>query len=224
MITIPEIRAELRPYDVDASTELCEAILRYVALLLKWNKRISLTTITDPAEVVRLHFGESLFASSAVPIRSGRLADVGSGAGFPGLALRVANPDLSVTLIESNAKKATFLSEAVRDLALDHVDVARARMDDLVSADTGFDFVTARALGQYDELLAWAKRRLSGRGRVILWLGEEDCATISGNSEWKWRDPIHIPVSRRRFLLVGSSKRQRSGKCSTWNIKSECST
>jgi len=201
---INKIEMELESYGVEVSPELCDSILRYIALLLRWNKRISLTTVVDPVEVVRFHFGESLFAASAVPIRGGRLADVGSGAGFPGLALRIAIPDLSVTLIESNARKATFLSEIIRNLKLDRAEVARSRMGGLSSKGPGFDFITARALGQHDELLAWAMKSLAVNGRVILWLGEGDCAKISGKPGWNWRIPIHIPNSERRFLLVGS--------------------
>jgi 16S rRNA (guanine527-N7)-methyltransferase len=199
-----EIQTDLKPYGIEASPELCTSIQRYIALLLQWNKQISLTTVTGPAQVVKFHFGESLFAASAVPIRDGRLADVGSGAGFPGLALRLANSEISVTLIESSVKKATFLSETVRDLKLDGVTVARTRMEDFSSMEPGFDFVTARALGQHDELLAWASKNLSVNGMVILWLGEDDCTAISRKSEWNWRDPIHIPGSKRRFLLIGS--------------------
>jgi 16S rRNA (guanine527-N7)-methyltransferase len=210
VVTTSEIRADLKPYGIEASLKLCASIQRYIALLLRWNKRISLTTVTDPVEVVRFHFGESLFAASAVPIRDGRLADVGSGAGFPGLALRLANSEISATLIESSVKKATFLSETVRDLKLDRVTVARSRMEDFSSAEPGFDFVTARALGHHDELLAWASKNLSEDGRVILWLGEEDCATISRKSEWIWRDPIHIPGSKRRSLLVGAKNLGRA--------------
>lgn len=204
VLKLTNIQAELKPYGIEASHELCASIQRYIALLLQWNKHISLTTVTDPAEVVRFHFGESLFAATAVPIRGGRLADVGSGAGFPGLALRLADPDLSLMLIESNVKKATFLFEIIRDLQLDHVMVARTRMEDFSSADSGFDFVTARALGKHDELLAWASTNLSSKGKVVLWLGEEDSTAISRKSEWNWRDPIHIPGSKRRFLLVGA--------------------
>jgi 16S rRNA (guanine527-N7)-methyltransferase len=203
VLNTSDIQAKLRPYGVEATPDLCTSVQRYIALLLQWNKQISLTTVTDAAEVVSFHFGESLFAASAVPIGGGRLADVGSGAGFPGLALGLADPDLSVSLIESNVKKATFLSEIVRDLKLDHVTVARTRMQDFRSAAGGFDFVTARALGKHDELLNWASANVSSKGKVVLWLGEEDCATISRKAEWRWRDPIHIPGSKRRFLLVG---------------------
>jgi 16S rRNA (guanine527-N7)-methyltransferase len=203
---IDSIRSGLEPYGITASPDLCASVRRYIALLSQWNSRISLTTVTEPAEILKFHFGESLFAASAVPIRNGRLADVGSGGGFPGLALRLALPDLHVTLIESNAKKATFLSEVARQLKLDRVVVARSRMEDFAAGEEPFDFITARALGRHRELLAWAKRNLAPEGRVILWLGEADSADLSRESGWNWRDPIHIPGSERRFLLIGSPR------------------
>jgi 16S rRNA (guanine527-N7)-methyltransferase len=155
--------------------------------------------------MLRFHFGESLFAAAAVPIRGGRLADVGSGAGFPGLPLRIVVSSLSVTLIESNTKKATFLSEVIRELRLDRCDVFRGRMESY-PADNGerFDFIAARALGQHDRMLKWARTRLNLSGKVVLWLGEEDAAEISQTAGWKWSSPILIPGSDRRVLLVGS--------------------
>jgi 16S rRNA (guanine527-N7)-methyltransferase len=199
-----QICTDLEPYGITASLDLCNAIRRYTALLLQWNERISLTTITEPVEIVRFHFGESLFAASAVPIRNGRLADVGSGGGFPGLALKLAIPDLDVTLIEANIKKATFLSEVVRDLKLDRVSVARSRMEDFSAGENGFDFITARALGRHSDLLSWVMDNLAREGRVVLWLGEKDCSEISKRSGWNWHEPIHIPGSKRRSLLIGS--------------------
>jgi len=204
VITGDQIRVWLDPYGISASPRLCASIQRYMTLLLQWNRRISLTTVTDPAEIVRFHFGESLFAVSVVPIRNGRLADVGSGAGFPGLALKLAVPELHATLIESNAKKATFLSEVVRDLTLEDVTIARTRTEDYSSRNKPFDFVTARALGKYADLLSWSKVNLVPRGKVVLWIGEEECAKISNLSGWTWRDPVHIPGSERRFLLTAS--------------------
>ena len=171
-----------------------------------WNRKISLTTVTDPLEILRFHIGESLFAASAVPIRDGRLADVGSGAGFPGLPLRMLLPELDLTLIESNSKKAAFLAEAARTLDLDHVWVLRSRMEQVDSSIAPFQFTTSRALGHHDEFLAWSRSRLKEGGKVILWVGEEDAEAIRQKLGWLWRKPIHIPGSRRRCLLVGSPR------------------
>jgi 16S rRNA (guanine527-N7)-methyltransferase len=201
------IARELRHYGVSPDAALCEKIRVYTSLLLKWNRTISLTTVTDPIGILRFHFGESFFAASAVPIAHGRLADVGSGAGFPGLALRLLLPELDVTLIESNVKKSAFLSEAVSSLDLDRVTVFRGRMDELPESSRRFEFITARALGHFDELLSWAQPRLAAAGALVLWVGEEDAANVSRASGWSWRKPIRIPRSERRTLLIGSPKR-----------------
>jgi 16S rRNA (guanine527-N7)-methyltransferase len=200
------IRRVLAPYGVVASPEICDAVRKYCALLVQWNQKISLTAVRDPEHILRFHFGESLFAAAAVPIHGGRLADVGSGAGFPGLPLRIAVDGLSVTLIESNTKKATFISEAIRELHLDHCDVFRGRMK-AYAADNGgrFDFIAARALGEHDEMLKWARTKLSPSGKVILWVGEEDAEAISRAAGWNWSDKILIPGSARRVLLTGSA-------------------
>jgi len=196
----------LEPYHFFASAEFCEKIRTYASLLLRWNRSISLTTVTEPLEILKIHFGESLFAISEAPITNGRLADVGSGAGFPGMALAIANFSLSVTLIESNAKKCAFLSEVARALELSNVTVIRSRMEDVSKEAGQFDFITARALGQYEDLLNWALKRLSSGGKVVLWLGEPDAEQLSRNPQWKW-DAIHrIPKSNRKCLLVGSLK------------------
>lgn len=205
-ISDAEIGQMLLPYGYRPDPRFCEGLRAYISLLLRWNSRISLTAVTDPAEIVKFHFGESLFAVSAVPIKRSRLADVGSGAGFPGLPIAMAVPGLDLTLIESNAKKCAFLSEVVRSLELDGINVFRGRMEDLQPDSEKFDFITARALGQHDELLSWAAGHLAPSGRVILWLGEEDADNISRSPGWKWGDRVLIPGSKRRYLLVGSPK------------------
>lgn len=199
-----QIAMHLNPYGVTCTPQLCEQIRAYISFLLKWNRKISLTTVTDPAEIVKFHFGECMFAVSSVPIISGRLADVGSGPGFPGLPIRMAANELDLTLIESNTKKATFLAEVVRTIKLDHVTVFRGRMEDLGAGIAPFDFVTARAFGQHDELLCWAHDHLGVSGKVVLWLGEDDAASLSQEPLWSWELPLHIPGSHRRCLLVGS--------------------
>lgn len=191
-------------YGVDVAPQVCESIRTYVALLLRWNAKIPLTSVVDPGEILRFHFGESLFAASVVAIRRSRIADVGSGAGFPGLALRVALPDSKVVLIESNRKKAWFLSEVSRTLALDGVEVLAKRMEEIPREMVDFGFITARAIGQHKRLLKWAKSKLCVGGKIVLWVGESDAQSIASTSDWAWQDPLHIPGSRRRYLLVGS--------------------
>lgn len=201
-----EITKLLGFYGVLADSELCERIREYTSLLVRWNQKISLTTIKDPEEILKFHFAESFFAASTVPIENGRLADVGSGAGFPGIPLAMISPGLEVVLIESNAKKAAFLSEVVRALRLNRVTVLRSRMEEVSKSLRTFDFVTARALGSHRGLLRWASSFLADAGKIVLWIGGEECTAISRNAAWNWREPIHIPGSRNRFLLIGSPK------------------
>jgi 16S rRNA (guanine527-N7)-methyltransferase len=118
--------------------------------------------------------------------------------------LLIAVPGLSLTVIESNAKKAAFLSEVVRELKLTSVDVVRSRMENMPPDPTKFDFVTARALGGYDALLNWSLDRIATGGSIVLWLGAGESNAISAAPQWRWRDPILIPGSKRRYLLAGS--------------------
>jgi 16S rRNA (guanine527-N7)-methyltransferase len=197
------IRA-LQPYGITASTRLCEQIRTYIDLLLRWNQKTSLTTVTDPESILRFHFGESLLAVPAVPIRHGRLADVGSGAGFPAVPIRMVFDKLRVILIESNQKKATFLAEVVRELRLQNVEVHRCRMEAVCLEDQPVDFISARAVRIDDEFLNWSRRSLNSTGSLVLWLGEEDAGNISHKSRWDWAAPIRIPRSDRRVILHGT--------------------
>lgn len=194
----------LRDYGVSADVPLCNEIRLYVSTLLLWNKKISLTTVIDPVEILRFHFGESFFAASAVPIKDGRLADVGSGGGFPGIPLRMLIPSLELTLIESNSKKCAFLSEIARKLELDNVSVLHFRMEEIPARPDRFDFITARAVGHHRDILSWAKQNLIRKGKVVLWLGAEDAGQVSNEIGWLWSPPKLIPGSKGRFIVAGS--------------------
>jgi 16S rRNA (guanine527-N7)-methyltransferase len=197
---------DLKAYGITASTRLCEQIRVYIDLLLRWNRKTSLTTVTQPEEIVRFHFGESLLAVPSVPIRHGRLADVGSGAGFPAVPIRMVFSNLSVVLIESNQKKATFLAEVARELQLVNVDVRRSRMEDVSFDDQPVQFVSARAVRIDDDFLNWSRHALNSTGSLVLWLGEEDASNISKQSGWSWAAPIRIPRSDRRVILHGTKE------------------
>jgi 16S rRNA (guanine527-N7)-methyltransferase len=197
------IRRALEPCGVLVNDTVAERVRRYLELLLRWNRRVNLTSITEPSEILVRHFGESFFAARAVPIEGGRLCDVGSGAGFPGLALRVWVEGLRVTLIEPTTKKAVFLAEVCRELGFEDVEIRRGTMDEF-AAQSQFDLVTSRALGRFDELLRWSRAALAERGMTVLWLSARQVEEVRELGGWEWRPPIPLPESKDRVLLVGS--------------------
>jgi 16S rRNA (guanine527-N7)-methyltransferase len=194
----------LRVYGISPSPAQCDAIRAYIDLLVRWNKKIALTTITNPVDILRLHFGESMFAANQVPIRHGRLADVGTGAGFPAIPISMAVPELECVLIESNQKKAAFLAEVIRTLKLVRIQVFRGRMENYSDMSKDFDFSVSRALGMHNSFLEWSSRLVRPGGHVIFWIGDEDGANIASDSAWSWRPLARIPGSRNRGLLIGS--------------------
>ena len=200
------IHRALAPFGKIPDSIQIEQIQRYVALLTFWNEKISLTTISDPEELLVRQFGEALVAVSAFSVEKGRLADVGSGAGFPGLALKIFAPRLDVVLIEKNAKKIAYLREAARFLSLEGIS---AKLTDYSAVSAGsdrFDWITAKALGGYPKLLEWARNVLSPSGSVILWLGVDDSEVIRRETNWDWQPAVAIPGSHRRVLLAGSPR------------------
>lgn len=204
VVSQEEIRITLAPYGFGPSQGFCAKTGRYVDLLQSWNRRISLTTVTARADILRFHFGESLFALQTGVDLTGRLADVGSGAGFPGLVLAIALPGLDVTLIESNQKKVAFLLEVIRSLDLRNARVLRGRAADMRLGQE-ISLVTARAVGNYPKLLAWAKSRVPpGRGRILLWLSTKEANELGGVVGWDWISRSLIPGTRERLILVGS--------------------
>jgi len=198
------INKALREFKIEGTTEQIASIQRYMSLLLVWNEKINITAIRDPLEMLYRHFCESMYAAVALPLQRGRLADVGSGGGFPGLALKIIRPELQVSLIESNVKKATFLAEAVRELALADARVLVSRYEELGEEITPVDFVCSRALGEFDKFLNWAGSERVAASQVVLWTGGRDVEEIKKIRGWGWREPIPIPHSLQRFLLAGS--------------------
>jgi 16S rRNA (guanine527-N7)-methyltransferase len=205
-LTNTQISDVLRAYGVTPATDLTARIKTYIELLLKWNRSVSLTTITKVDEILRFHFGESLFALPMLPVEKSRLADVGSGAGFPGIPLAMARPALEATLIEPSAKKFAFLNEVIRQLHLSNVTAVRSRTSELQFSNQRFEVVTARAVGQFDELIGCAKARIPHRGKLILWVGADDAKHISEDTRFEWTTPVRIPQTDRRFILTGSPK------------------
>jgi len=198
------IRRALSEYRLTPSELQIQQIQRYTELLLRWNEKINLTAIRDPLEILFRHFCESMYAVVAVPVENGRLADVGSGGGFPGLPLKIIRPELQVFLIESNVKKATFLAEVIRELELTDTRVLVSRYEELSEEITPLDFVCSRAVGEFAAFLEWAGSTKIAAKQVILWIGSRDLDEVHRIPGWEWKEAISVPNSLRRLLLVGS--------------------
>jgi 16S rRNA (guanine527-N7)-methyltransferase len=205
------IRSALREFQITVTDSQVLQIQQYMSILLAWNEKINLTAIRDPLEILNRHFCECMYAAQGVPMEYGRLADVGSGAGFPGLALKIIRPELQVILIESNIKKATFLAEVARDLELADARVVVSRYEELGEEVAPLDFVCARALGEFASFLEWAHSDRVAAKQVILWIGARDLPEIQKIRPWEWREPIPLPHSLRRLLLVGKKEAQPVG-------------
>jgi len=162
-LTPQKIAQLLEDYYSAPSDWLVDQLSTYLDLLLKWNARTNLTSIRDPEEIVRRHFGESLFVASHLPACA-TLLDLGSGAGFPGLPIQLAVPTLRVTLAESQNKKASFLREVVRTLGLSTV-VWADRVENMPS-ERLFDVVALRAVDNPAIALDLARGRLVPGGLI----------------------------------------------------------
>jgi 16S rRNA (guanine527-N7)-methyltransferase len=199
------------------SPEQLKYISIYIDLLCQWNARINLTAVRESQQIVTRHFGESLFAARHLFPRSAvqsemsqarstqHVIDVGSGAGFPGLPIKIWAPQVHLTLIESNQKKAIFLREVVRHLRLESVDVFAGRAEEF-SGYKG-DVVTFRAVEHFELIMKVAAEMVATPGRLVILAGR---AQQSGVREhlptFKWDKGYALPLSANRALIIGSNE------------------
>jgi 16S rRNA (guanine527-N7)-methyltransferase len=183
------------------------AVQAYLDLLLRWNAKLNLTAIRDPEEIVTRHFGESLFAAKQLfPAGDSRVTaiDIGSGAGFPGLPIKLWCPSLNMTLIESNHRKATFLREVVRTLNLSSVLVLTERAE---RVSLNADLVTFRAVERFERILPIAFSLVKLQGEIAILVGSEQVGLAQSTlTTIDWKAPTPIPLSKSRTLLVGSRR------------------
>jgi len=163
--------------------EVRRRLVRYAELLEKWAPRHNLVRYGDRRELVERHLVESLEGRRFVAA-PGRLMDVGSGAGLPGIPLLASIDGLSGVLLEPREKRWAFLRRVIRELELD-VEVLRVRYQDLPDSESGFDVMTCRAVGGMVELAGWARRRLVEDGRLLLWTTDEGLAEVEKVAGWR---------------------------------------
>ena len=195
----------LEPFLPAPDCLLLEQLQTYLELLLRWNARTNLTSVRRPEEMVTRHFGESLFAARILLGEdrsvSGGLADVGSGAGFPGIPMKLFAPGLRLTLIESQNKKATFLRELVRALELPDAEVFYGRAEQWGQSA---DYVTLRAVEKIGQALPVAAGLVAPGGRIGLLIAAEQTELARMTiSQMIWREEVRLPMSGARVVLIG---------------------
>ena len=202
----PELEAGLRALGLDAA--LASPLLEYLALLARWNATYNLTAIRDPREMVGKHLLDSLAMHpfvDAIAEAGGRLADLGTGPGLPGIPLALAKPGLQVTLVESNGKKTRFLREAVRKLGLGNVEVVESRIE-AYDAPGRFDAITARALATLPLILESGGHLLRPGGVLLAMKGvvpSDEIAALPPGWEVREMHPMRVPgLDAERHLIV----------------------
>ncbi len=210
-----------RQMNINITNNMAGRFSLYALELLKWNNKINLTAITNPKDMAVKHFLDSIAPLSYIPAGSS-LLDIGSGAGFPGIPLKIVMPDISCCLVDSSRKKVSFLKQLFRVLKLDNIDAYHTRAEDLnpEAINTGkFDVVISRALSRMDRFVSQALPLLKNNGRIIALKGRSYNTEIKSLQSFKKTMPdgrkmnygnieldVHeytLPfVSQDRFIII----------------------
>ena len=189
---------------------VAERLAALVALLVKWNRVYNLTAVREPHAMVVRHILDSLVVLPF--LTSGRLLDAGTGAGLPGLPIAIVRPDLSLTLLDSNAKKLRFVRQAATELGLDNLDVVQQRMEQYRPAQS-FDMVISRAVASIGAMYRDTAHLVRPGGRFLCMKGARPDAEIAA---FEPPGQLHVEVLKVPGLdaerhLVWFEKQQQSG-------------
>ena len=197
--------AGLAALRIDLPDDVVARLLDYLALLHRWNATYNLSAVRDPLEMVTRHLLDSL---AIVPyVYGATLADLGTGAGLPGIPLAIVAPERAVTLVDSNGKKTRFLRAAVRELRLANVSVAEARVE---AVQGRFDCVTARAFATLADMLAWGGHLLAPGGRWLALKGrhpQDEIDALPAGCTVEAVVPLVVPglEAERHVVIISGS-------------------
>jgi 16S rRNA (guanine527-N7)-methyltransferase len=185
-----------------------EQFQKYLDLLLRWNQRLNLTAIREPLQVIQRHFVESAFVAQHLPGGISNLLDYGSGAGFPGIPIAICRPEIRVTLAEAQGKKASFLQEVFRTLALPG-QVYGGRVEAMPEQNF-FDAVSMRAVEKMESAIPIAAR-LAKKYLVLLTTAKSAASSRGFTPELEWLEPLPLPNSAQMILAIGRRKVDNEG-------------
>lgn len=168
---------DLSDLGLSLSKEQIEKFLRYYELLIEWNEKINLTAITTYEDVLKKHFVDSLSLCKAMDVHQGlTVIDVGTGAGFPGLALKIAFPNLKMTLLDSLQKRIVFLNQVIEELKLSDIETIHGRAEDYAGKAEyreGFDLCVSRAVANLSTLSEYCLPFVKMGGQFISYKSEK---------------------------------------------------
>ena len=188
---------------VAISTSARSSLLEYCELLIKWNKTFNLTSVDDPEEMISLHLLDSLAVLPFLP--SGRVLDVGTGAGLPGIPLAIARPEQAFVLLDSNGKKTRFLVQASGQLGLENVEVVNQRVEQYQAHEL-FDVIISRAFSSLGQFLSACNHLVSPRGQFLAMKGklpEDELHHLPDGFQLESSVELKIPgLDAERHLLM----------------------
>lgn len=216
-----EFLIETKKIGINITEEQIDLLDKFYNLLIEWNEKINLTTITDYEEVYLKHFYDSLTLFKEVDLNKDiKLCDVGSGAGFPGIVLKICFPNLKITLVDSLQKRVNYLNEIIKELGLENIEAIHTRMEDFSrNNEEKYDVITARAVANLNVLLEISIKALKVNGYVVLMKANcekelNDCNSALSNlscnivnvNEFK----LPIEDSKRTLIKIEKIKKTNS--------------
>ncbi len=205
MNTADQLKRGLIALGLTLAPDTQERLLDYIALIEKWNRVYNLTAIREPEKMVSHHLLDSL--AVAPHLHAKRLLDVGSGAGLPGIPLALANPDMQVTLLDSNHKKAAFLNQAVMELKLKNAEVCAERVESW-QTESRFEVIISRAFSDMGEFVRITRHLLAPGGLFAAMKGlhpYEEIEKLPPGFNVRQILPLAVPGldGARHLVLIG---------------------
>lgn len=209
-MTEQEFIDSIKELGIEPTDKQLYQLSKFYELLIEWNQKINLTRITDKKEVYLKHFYDSLTISKELDLNKiNTLCDVGTGAGFPGIVLKIFYPDLKITLIDSLLKRVKYLNEIIKELNLKEIKVIHTRAEDYKET---FDIVTARAVANIEKLLTYTMHLVKKDGKLIAMKGnidEEITEDVRKRIDKKYKlikiNKFYLPKeeSHRSLVIIG---------------------
>ena len=163
------LRKALEQSKISVYPELIELFSEYREELLLWNKKVNLISRNDEKRIVERHFLESAGLVEIIPFPSNSvIIDLGSGAGFPGIPIKLVRPDLKIILVESKRKKVIFLKHIIEKLSLQGIDVVQSRIEEVENRIMPADFIVSRSVADLTTLVKWCWSYLKSPGGMLI--------------------------------------------------------